>query len=233
MSRGNEDAQSSAAVPSRDRAGRPIVVLLVVLGVAVLSVLAIQIGFIVRKDRPTARVDRDEPVPTEATREYQPSSLTAKLLAHPANARGLQGAAEATPSGDSMPSGPISMRMSPEEATRFYLKQELETVEKSGPAPSALSADALRTVDSLKRLPDLAGAEFSEFRCFGDGCVVTVTSRSPDKVGHAISRSRDFSSWPGSRFMSGPLSLASGQAQTVLVLHSPRGAKSSPSPTTR
>jgi hypothetical protein len=229
MSRGNEDAQGSAPARSRDRAGRPILILLVVLAVAVLSVLAIQIGFLVRKDRPMARVDRDDPVPTEATREYPPSSLTAKLPG--SNARVPQ-AAEAQP-GDSMPPGPMAMRMTPEEATRSLLKKELETLERSGPAPSALTADALKTVDNLKRLPDLAGAEFSEFRCFGDGCTVTITSRSPEKVGHAIGRAPDFFSWPGSRFMSGPLTLASGQAQTVLVLHSLREQKASPSPTTR
>ena len=221
MYRGNEGAHGSAPVPSRDRAGRPMLIVLVVLGVAVLSVLAIQIGFLLRKDRPMARVDRDDPVPTETTREYQPASPTARVPGHLSNVGVPQRAAEAGPSGDTIPPGAMSMRLTPEETTRFYLKKELETLERSGPAPSALSANALRAVDNLKRLPELAGAEFSEFRCFGDGCAVTVTSRSPDKVGHAIGRARDFFSWPGSTFMSGPLPLASGQAQTVLVLHTP------------
>jgi hypothetical protein len=215
----------------RQAAGRPIIIALVVLGVAVISVLTIQIRLLLRTERSAARADRDDPIPAAPPRDYELSAVATGIPARPSHAPVPQASAEANPADETMPPGPISLHMTPEQATRFHLNKELKALERSGRASSTLTADALKAVDNMKRLPPLAGAEFSGFRCYGDGCVVTVTSRSTDNVGPAISRSRDFFSWPGSRFMSGPLPLASGQVQTVLVLHGSRGEE--PSHTTR
>ena len=224
MLRGDESGQGAALVrerSARQGTGRPIIIALVILGVAVISVLTLQIRLLLRGDRPVARVDRDDPVPTVAARDYGPPLAMAKMPARPSNALAPEGSGEVKEPDEPIP-GPLSMMMSPQEATRLLVSKELKTLERSGPASGTLTSEAVKAVDNLKRLPALAGVEFSDFRCYEDGCAVTVTSRSDDKTRRAITHSRDFAWWPGATFISGPQALASGQVQAVIVLHTGR-----------
>jgi hypothetical protein len=114
------------------------------------------------------------------------------------------------------------LRLSPSQAAKARAAAAIKELERSGSPSAALSAAALKAVENLKRLPDLANAEFGEFRCFGDGCAVTVTSRDASAAvvnGESIIRSQDFFSWPGPKFRSGPIDTPAGQVQTVVILY--------------
>jgi hypothetical protein len=113
---------------------------------------------------------------------------------------------------------PLSMRLAPDEANRSIVNKELKALEQSGAATSALTSKALLTVENLKHVSALKDAEFSEFRCFADGCAVYVTSLALRTSNQAISGSREFFSWPGPSFVSGPVQPPSGQVHTVLIL---------------
>jgi hypothetical protein len=108
------------------------------------------------------------------------------------------------------------------ESAKEQSEREVKALERSGPASPTLTADALRTADGLKRLPELVGADFTDFRCFKDGCSMTATSPdagSAAAAGEAIIRAKEFLYWPGPKFRSGPIPLASGQVQAVVILY--------------
>jgi hypothetical protein len=201
--------------------------LIILLGCAVISVLAVVIATLTQgKNRATARMgDSNERSSTTGQRDYPSASLPGSL-----NARS---STTSTTEKETEPLGPASRDIRPEEQARRQLRAVLDELERSGPARGSLTSDALRTVDDLKRLPALAGADFTEFRCFGDGCAVSITSGSPTGGGDAIISSHQFLLWPGRRFISGPVSLATGQVKTVLVLHTPRHDEISQPVTTR
>ncbi|HEY7371286.1 MAG TPA: hypothetical protein VIF57_03840 [Polyangia bacterium] len=110
------------------------------------------------------------------------------------------------------------------------MKHELSALEKSGPASSTLTSNALNHVEALKRLPALVGADFNDFSCFANGCAVTVTSKdaaAADAAGSAIIRSEDFLLWKGPKLRSGPMRSPSGQVQTIVILYREPDRKSS------
>lgn len=118
------------------------------------------------------------------------------------------------------------LSITPEQSAKLRVTRALQALERSGNASAALTAGALQTVDNLKRLPELAAAEFSDFHCYGDGCTVTATSRDASTAAagaDAIVRSEQYMFWPGPKFRSGPLPLPSGQVQTVVIFYRSEG----------
>lgn len=108
------------------------------------------------------------------------------------------------------------------QAAKARATKAIKELVQSGPPSPVLTSDALKIVESFKRLPELVDAELSEFRCFGDGCTVTATSKETGaaaKAAEAIMRSEQFLSWPGPKFRSGPIEAPSGQIQTVVILY--------------
>ena len=202
-------------------------ILLIVLGATVVLLLAIQLTSRREGHRTAERVTPDDKVPSVAQRDYPSSSHPPQTFAGPREAPGQ--AAGANPVD---PFGPES-NLTPEQVTRLHVSKQMEKLQRSGPASGALSSDAFRTVESLKQLPAVAGAEFGDFRCFAEGCAVSVTSQSGPTAGRAIAESRQLMAWPGPTFVSGPLPLSSGHVQNVLVLHRSVGGRGSPSPTTQ
>jgi len=111
--------------------------------------------------------------------------------------------------------------MSPEKSARLRADRALMDLEQSGPASAGLTSGALKTFEALKSLSDLAGAEFSDFRCYRGGCAFTMTSGDASSAANfadALVRSKVFLSWPGPKFRSGPLRTPSGQIQAAVIL---------------
>src|SRR5262245_7839873 len=110
----------------RRGAGRPIIIVLALLGAGVVAVLAIQIRLLLRGDRSVAHMDREGSAPALVSRDYEPSSLTAKMPGRPANARVQAESDEGRPPDEAMPPGPLSMTMSAHDATKFLLNREMK-----------------------------------------------------------------------------------------------------------
>ena len=201
-------------------------ILVIVLGITIVAVTAIQLASRRQGKGPIAQVTPEDETPASVRREY-PSSVQPEQSF--AGRPGVPG--QSAPANPVDPFGPEA-NLAPEQVTRLHVSKQIEELKGSGPARGTLASDALQTVESLKQLPALAGAAFGEFRCFGEGCTVSVTSRSGPTAGIAIAESRQLMAWPGPTFVSGPLPLSSGQVQNVLVLHRSVGGRGSPSPTT-
>jgi hypothetical protein len=126
--------------------------------------------------------------------------------------------AQATPAAGPDPATmprPISKTSAKERADG-----EIKGLEESGPASSALTASALKSFENLKKVPGVAGTEWSDFRCFGRGCAVTATSKdqgAAQNLAMAIFQSEPFLKWPGAKFRSGPIETPSGQIRTVVI----------------
>jgi hypothetical protein len=201
-------------LPSQHGRRRRLPVLLSLLGGAC-AILIVAIGS-ARDSGSVARAPApspSEPASLLVQRTYPSSS------GEPADPRGARVFAETR--GRSPEMRPLEPGMPAEKQTHVLVSGELDELRRSGAPNGTLTANALRAVEGLKQIPALAGAEFTEFKCFGDGCAVTITNQSP-VTGQAVLMSRQFMEWPGRKFISGPLSLESGQTQNVLVLHTPK-----------
>jgi hypothetical protein len=204
---------------ARSRTGpNAIVVGLVTLLAAAVVVFAV--GSRTSRNRRVATVtpstERDEvvsPAPQLVFRDFGPSASGAPRVIG-------QAAPAAGPDPGTMPAEVSESLVLPKAKVRA--DKEIKALEQSGPASSALTASAVKAVENLKKVHELAGAEWSDFRCFGNGCAVTATSKdvsSAQTVGQAIMQSEHFLAWSGPKFRSGPVETPSGQVQTIVILY--------------
>jgi hypothetical protein len=145
---------------------------------------------------------------------------------YPSSPPASEGSAETVnPGSDSVPApeGIPNRNLGGPQVARTEAERNLKKLEQSGPASSLLNTRASGTVESWKELAGLKGVEFSDVRCFKDGC--TVTSLHHDSIaaataGGELVQSNRFILWPGNKFRSGPLETSSGQVQFVWILYS-------------
>jgi hypothetical protein len=101
-------------------------------------------------------------------------------------------------------------------------EQMMAILTRSGPSTGDLDSRAMTVFETWKNKSAVGGkVEFSDFKCFAGGCSVVATYAGMDgyvDMRRDFQRSREFLTWPGPKFRSGPIQDSSGRVQATWVL---------------
>ena len=194
--------------------------LAVLLGGGCALFVALGFWFLHRRPIASTKVEPNAEPATLASRDY-PSALVPSYQP-PSMGRSLSelGSNEARTAG-AEPNGDAPPNVAPEVAARLGADEALKKLEASGPAAADSSASAWKIVEHWKGIASAVGTEFTDFRCFKNGCAVTSTHQdlsAATSAGDDILRPDHFA-WPGQAFRSGPLHDPSGRVRFVWILY--------------
>jgi hypothetical protein len=130
---------------------------------------------------------------------------------------------------DAMADNVLLPLKAPVEAAKRNLERELKDLAQSGPPRgswTSLVSNVLREWKGSSSISDRV--ELGEAHCFERGCSVEMTSRDAISGRLALNEmehARQFMSWPGPKFCSGPFPSSSQSGRTVFIFFRPAAAQ--------